>query len=86
MSSLWTGCLRMNEIRGSLSVILVLISLYLFANHVVADAVYAIVWAVWIRGELFNVGTGRVGVRGGGHMLDPGHLPVRRPGNFPKKG
>lgn len=75
----------MNEARGALSTIFMLISLYLFANHVVADAVYALVWAVWIRGESLDVGGRRIGGRGG-HMIDPGHPQIRRPNSLPKKG
>jgi len=41
----------LNEIRGALSVALALVSIYLFFTHNVADAIYFLVWAIFIKQE-----------------------------------
>ena len=38
----------LDEIRGALSIALGLVSIYLFFTNNVADAIYFLVWAVWM--------------------------------------
>lgn len=71
----------LNELREWVSLALVIIAVFLFSIHIVADAIFYLVLALWITPEnktLWNSLWKDFGLSNGGNMRDPGHPNIKR--------